>query len=200
MKMSAIKSAQISVVYATLALFASISVVFATNDRCLNRNLDLTNNLCEQNARHIMLENNSSFVDKMFEKAETKTLNTPIMKQPSVTEFKEKIELTSIEESIVPQIVPNFESWPRPKVLSRNFEFAVNSLDTNGKKDLLSCAIMQTRGASIKKMKWNTYQIDAVIQFSNRKLSGVNLSTQKLSVKHTPQKCENLFSLVLGKT
>ena len=43
-------------------------------------------------------------------------------------------------------------------------------------------------------------EIDAVIQFSNQKLSGVNLSTQKLSVKHTPQKCENLFSLVLGKT
>ena len=200
MKMSAIKSAQISVVYATLALFASISVVFATNDRCLNRNLDLTNNLCEQNARHIMLENNSSFVDKMFEKAETKTLNTPIMKQPSVTEFKEKIELTSIEESIVPQIVPNFESWPRPKVLSRNFEFAVNSLDTNGKKDLLSCAIMQTRKAWIRDMKWHTHQINAVIQFSNQKLSGVNLSTQKLQSKHTPQKCEDLFSLVLGHT
>tara|TARA_Y100001978_G_C23339271_1_gene266678 strand:- start:105 stop:548 length:444 start_codon:yes stop_codon:yes gene_type:complete len=147
-----------------------------------------------------MLENNSSFVDKMFEKAETKSLNTPITKQLILTEVKEEIELTSIEESIVPQIAPDFKSWPRPKVLSRNFEFAVNSLDTNGKKDLLSCAIMQTRGASIKKMKWNTYQIDAVIQFSNRKLSGVNLSTQKLSVKHTPQKCENLFSLVLGKT
>ena len=201
MKMSGIKSVQISIISLALGFFTSISVVFASNEsNCLNRNLDLTNNLCEQNARHIMLENNSSFVDKMFEKAETKTLNTPIMKQPSVTEFKEKIELTSIEESIVPQLVPDFESWPRPKVLSRNFEFAVNSLDTNGKKDLLSCAIMQTRGASIKKMKWNTYQIDAVIQFSNRKLSGVNLSTQKLSVKHTPQKCENLFSLVLGKT
>ena len=200
MKMSAIKSAQISVVYATLALFASISVVFATNDRCLNRNLDLTNNLCEQNARHIMLENNSSFVDKMFEKAETKTLNTPIMKQPIMTEVKENIGLTSIEESIVPQLVPDFESWPRPKVLSRNFEFAVNSLDTNGKKDLLSCAIMQTRGASVREMKWNTHEIDAVIQFSNQELSGVNLSTQKLLAKHTPQECENLFSLVLGKT
>ena len=201
MKMSGIKSVQISIISLALGLFTSISVVFASNEsNCLNRNLDLTNNLCEQNARHIMLENNSSFVDKMFEKAETKTLNTPIMKQPSVTEFKEKIELTSIEESIVPQIVPNFESWPRPKVLSRNFEFAVNSLDTNGKKDLLSCAIMQTRGVSVKEMKWNTYQIDAVIQFSNQKLSGVNLSTQKLQAKHTLQECENLFSLVLGKT
>ena len=59
---------------------------------------------------------------------------------------------------------------------------------------------MQTRGASVKEMKWNTYQIDAVIKFSNQKLSGINLSTQKLSAKHTPQECENLFSLVLGKT
>tara|TARA_B100001173_G_C15971671_1_gene540314 strand:- start:131 stop:736 length:606 start_codon:yes stop_codon:yes gene_type:complete len=201
MKMSAIKSAQISIIYLTLALFASISVAFASNEsNCLNQNLDLTNNLCEQNARHLMLKNNSSLVDKMFEKAESKSVNTPIIKQLIVTEIAEEIELTSVEESIVPQLAPDFESWPRPKVLSRNFEFAVNSLDTNGKKDLLSCAIMQTKEASVREMKWNTHQIDAVIQFSNQKLSGVNLSTQKLPVKHTPQECENLFSLVLGKT
>ena len=201
MKMSAIKSAQISIIYLTLALFASISVVFASNEsNCLNQKLDLTNNLCEQNARHLMLKNNSSLVDKMFEKAETKTLNTPIMNQLIVTEIAEDIELTSVEELIVPKLAPDFESWPRPKVLSRNFEFAVNSLDTNGKKDLLSCAIMQTKEASVREMKWNTHQIDAVIQFSNQKLSGVNLSTQKLPSKHTPQECENLFSLVLGKT
>ena len=201
MKMSAIKSAQISIIYLTLALFASISVAFASNEsNCLNQNLDLTNNLCEQNARHLMLKNNSSLVDKMFEKAESKSVNTPIIKQLIVTEISEEIELTSVEESIVPQLAPDFESWPRPKVLSRNFEFAVNSLDTNGKKDLLSCAIMQTKEASVREMKWNTHQIDAVIQFSNQKLSGVNLSTQKLPAKHTPQECENLFSLVLGKT
>ena len=201
MKMSAIKSAQISIIYLTLALFTSISVVFASNEsNCLNQNLDLTNNLCEQNARHLMLKNNSSLVDKMFEKAETEILNTPILKRLTLTEVKEEIELTSVEETIAPQLTPDYEGWPRPKVLSRNFEFAVNSLDINGKKDLLSCAIMQTRGASIKEMKWNTYQIDAVIQFSNQKLSGVNLSTKKLPVKHTPQECENLFSLVLGKT
>ena len=201
MKMSGIKSVQISIISLALGLFTSISIVFASNEsNCLNRNLDLTNNLCEQNARHIMLENNSSFVDKMFEKAETKSLNTPITKQLILTEVKEEIELTSIEESIVPQIAPDFKSWPRPKVLSRNFEFAVNSLDTNGKKDLLSCAIMQTREAWIRDMKWHTHQINAVIQFSNQKLSGVNLSTQKLQSKHTPQKCEDLFSLVLGHT
>ena len=201
MKMSAIKSAQISIIYLTLALFASISVVFASNENnCLNQNLDLTNNLCEQNARHIMLKNNSSLVDKMFEKADSKNLNTPIVQPLIVTDFAEEIELTSVGESIAPQLAPDFESWPRPKVLSRNFEFAVNSLDTNGKKDLLSCAIMQTREASVREMKWNTHQIDAVIQFSNQKLSGINLSTQKLQAKHTPQECENLFSLVLGKT
>jgi len=175
--------------------------VFASNDsNCLNQNLDLTNNLCEQNARHIMLNNYSSLLDKMFEKGEAKNLNTPILKRLTLTEVKEEIELTSVEKTIVPQLKPDFESWPRPKVLSRNFEFAVNSLDTNGKKDLLSCAIMQTREASVREMKWNTHQIDAVIQFSNQKLSGVNLPTQKLSAKHTPQECENLFSLVLGKT
>ena len=201
MQMSAIKYAQISVMYFTLAFFASISVVFASNEsNCLNRNLDLTNNLCEQTARHIMLQNNSSLLDKMFEEVERVNLNTPIMKQLVVTEVKEEIELTSIEDSAVPQLMPNFEGWPRPKVLSRNFEFAVNSLDTKGKKDLLYCAIMQTRGASAREMTLNAHQIDAVIQFSNQKLSGVNLSTQKLPAKHTPQECENLFSLVLGKT
>ena len=201
MKMLAIKSAQISVMYLTLTLFASITVVFASNEsNCLNRNLDLTNNLCEQNARHIVLQNNSSLLDKMFEKVVRKSRNIPIIKQQIMTEVKEEIELTSIEDSAVPQLMSNFEGWPRPKVLSRNFEFAVNSLDTKGKKDLLYCAIMQTRGASVREMEWNTHQIDAVIQFSNQKLSGVNLSTQQLPAKHTPQECENLFSLVLGKT
>ena len=122
------------------------------------------------------------------------------MNQLIVTEVAEELELASVEEFIVPKLASDFKNWPRPKVLSRNFEFAVNSLDTNGKKDLLSCAIMQTKEASVREMKWNTHQIDAVIQFSNQKLSGVNLSTQKLPVKHTPQECENLFSLVLGKT
>ena len=125
---------------------------------------------------------------------------TEVKEEVELTSVKEEVELTSIEDSVVPQLVSNFGSWPRPKVLSRNFEFAVNSLDTNGKKDLLYCAIMQTRGASLNEMKWSTHQIDAVIQFSNQKLSGVNLATQKLPAKHTPQECENLFSLVLGKT
>tara|TARA_X000000368_G_scaffold262666_1_gene207919 strand:+ start:662 stop:1267 length:606 start_codon:yes stop_codon:yes gene_type:complete len=201
MKMSAIKSAQISVMCLTVALFTSISVVFASNEsKCLDENLDLTNNLCEQNARHLMLENNLSLVNKMFEKAEAKNPTTPIMKQLIATEVKEEIELTYNEETIVPRLVPDFESWPRPKVLSRSFELAVNSLDTNGKKDLLSCAIMQTSGDSAKTMGWNTHQIDAIIQFSNRKLSGVNLSNQNLPSKHTPQECKILFSLILGKT
>ena len=201
MKMSAIKSAQISVMCLTVALFTSISVVFASNEsKCLDENLDLTNNLCEQNARHLMLENNLSLVNKMFEKAEAKIPTTPIMKQLIATEVKEEIELTYNEETIVPRLVPDFESWPRPKVLSRSFELAVNSLDTNGKKDLLSCAIMQTSGDSAKTMGWNTHQIDAIIQFSNRKLSGVNLYNQNLPSKHTPQECKILFSLILGKT
>ena len=201
MKMSAIKSAQISVMCLTIALFASISVVFASNEsNCLDENLDLNNNLCEQNARHLMLENNLSLVNKMFKKAEAKILTTPIMKQLIATEVKEEIELTYNEETIVPRLVPDFESWPRPKVLSRSFELAVNSLDTNGKKDLLSCAIMQTSGDYAKTMGWNTRQIDAIIQFSNRKLSGVNLYNQNLPSKHTPQECKILFSLIFGKT
>ena len=135
----------------------------------------------------------------MFERIETKSVDVAIRKQLNVTEVKDGIDLTSVDETI-PQLVPDFESWPRPKVLSRNFEFAVSSLDTNGKKDLLSCAIMQTSGPTAREMRWNTYQMDAVIQFSSQKLSGVNLSNHTLRSKHTPQECEDLFSLVLGKT
>ena len=92
MKRSAIKSTQISIIYLTLALFVSISVVFASNEsNCLNQDLDLTNNLCEQNARHLMLRNNSSLVDKMFEKAGSKSVNTPIIKQLIGTEIAEEI-------------------------------------------------------------------------------------------------------------
>ena len=201
MKMSAIKSVQITIISLALAIFTSISLVFASNDSdCLNQNLDLTNNLCEQNARQLALENNLSFVDKIYLTDEVEEPSDLIMEQFIPVRMSEDIQTTSKETIFDTTLKTNSQTWPRPKVLNRNFEFAVNSLDVRGKKDLISCAIMQTSESLDTEIGWETHQIGAVISFSNQKLPEFNFSAHRLASKHTSQGCQNLLSLVLGKT
>ena len=72
MKISTIKNVHILLLGLALTLFLNFGAVFASNGNpCLNEDVDITNNLCEQNARHLALENNLSFVDKIFLKVVT---------------------------------------------------------------------------------------------------------------------------------
>jgi hypothetical protein len=112
----------------------------------------------------------------------------------------EEIETTSKETTLETKLKPNLHNWPRPKALNRSFELAVNSLDIKGKKDLISCAIMQSSEGLVNELGWETHQIDAVISFSNQKLPEFNFYTHRLASKHTLQGCQNLLSLVLGRT
>ena len=201
MKISAIRNVHILLVSIALTIFLNFSAVFASNaNYCLKEDLDITNNLCEQNARHLALENNLSFVDKIFLKDEVKKPSNLIMEQFIPVRMGEEIETTSKETTLETKLKPNLHNWPRPKVVNRNFEFAVNSLDVRGKKDLISCAIMQTSESLDTEIGWETHQIDAVISFSNQKLPEFNFSAHRLASKHTSQGCQNLLSLVLGKT
>ena len=64
MKISTIKNVHILLLGLALTLCLNFGAVFASNgNRCLNEDLDITNNLCEQNARHLALENILYFVD-----------------------------------------------------------------------------------------------------------------------------------------
>ena len=201
MKISTIKNVHILVLIIALSLFLNFSAVFASNGNpCLNTDLDITNNLCEQNARHLVLENNLSFVDKIFFKDEVVEPSDLIMEHFISVHMNEDIQSTSKETTLDTTLKPNLQNWPRPKVVNRNFEFAVNSLDVRGKKDLISCAIMQTSESLDTEIGWETHQIDAVISFSNQKLPEFNFSAHRLASKHTSQGCQNLLSLVLGKT
>ena len=201
MKISTIKNVHILVLIIALSLFLNFSAVFASNGNpCLNTDLDITNNLCEQNARHLVLENNLSFVDKIFFKDEVVEPSDLIMEHFISVHMNEDIQSTSNETTLDATLKPNLQNWPRPKVVNRNFEFAVNSLDVRGKKDLISCAIMQTSESLDTEIGWETHQIDAVISFSNQKLPEFNFSAHRLASKHTSQGCQNLLSLVLGKT
>ena len=201
MKISTIKNVHILLWGLALSLFLNFGVAFASNgNRCLNEDLDITNNLCEQNARHLALENNLSFVDKIFLKDEVEKPDDLIMEPFITVRMNEDIQTTSKEIALDATLKPNLQNWPRPKVVNRNFEFAVNSLDVRGKKDLISCAIMQTSESLDTEIGWETHQIDAVISFSNQKLPEFNFSAHRLASKHTSQGCQNLLSLVLGKT
>ena len=201
MKISTIKNVHILLLGLALTLFLNFGAVFASNgNRCLNEDLDITNNLCEQSARHLALENNLSFVDKIFLKDELEKPRNPIMEHVIPVRMGEEIEITSKETILDTKMKPNLNNWPRPKALNRSFELAVNSLDIKGKKDLISCAIMQTSEDVVNELGWETHQIDAVISFSNQKLPEFNFSTHRLASKHTLQGCQNLLSLVLGKT
>ena len=201
MKISTIKNVHILLLGLALTLFLNFSASFASNGNpCLNTDLDITNNLCEQNARHLVLENNLSFVDKIFFKDEVVEPSDLIMEHFIPVRMNEDIQTTSKETTLDATLKPNLQNWPRPKVVNRNFEFAVNSLDVRGKKDLISCAIMQTSESLDTEIGWETHQIDAVISFSNQKLPEFNFSAHRLASKHTSQGCQNLLSLVLGKT
>ena len=201
MKISTIKNVHILLWGLALTLFLNFGVAFASNgNRCLNEDLDITNNLCEQNARHLALENNLSFVDKIFLKDELEKPSDLIIEHFIPVRMNKDIQTTSKETTLDATLKPNLQNWPRPKVVNRNFEFAVNSLDVKGKKDLISCAIMQTSESLDTEIGWETHQIDAVISFSNHKLPEFNFSTHRLASKHTSQGCQNLLSLVLGKT
>ncbi len=201
MKISTIKNVHILLLGLALTLFLNLGAAFASNgNRCLNEDLDITNNLCEQNARHLALENNLSFVDKIFLKDEVEEPSDLIMEHFIPVRMNEDIQTTSKETTLDATLKPNLQNWPRPKVVNRNFEVAVNSLDVRGKKDLISCAIMQTSESLDTEIGWETHQIDAVISFSNQKLPEFNFSAHRLASKHTSQGCQNLLSLVLGKT
>ena len=201
MKISTIKNVHILLLGLALTLFLNLGAVFASNgNRCLNEDLDITNNLCEQNARHLALENNLSFVDKIFLKEEVEEPSDLIIEHFIPVRMNEDIQTTFTETTLDATLKPNPQNWPRPKVVNRNFEFAVNSLDVRGKKDLISCAMMQTSESLDTEIGWETHQIDAVISFSNQKLPEFNFSAHRLASKHTSQGCQNLLSLVLGKT
>ena len=201
MKISTIKNVHLLLASIALTLFFNFGAVFASNgNRCINEDVDLTNNLCEQNSRHLALENNLSFVDKIFLNNEVEEPTDLIMEQLIPVRMSEEIETTYKQTTLDTKFKSNLQNWPRPKVLNRNFEFAVNSLDIKGKKDLISCAIMQTSEGLVNEIGLETHQIDAVISFSNQKLPEFNFSTHRSTSKHTLQGCQNLLSLVLGKT
>ena len=201
MKITTIKKAHILLVSITLILFSNLGAVFASNENhCLNEGVDITNNFCEQNARHLALENNLSFVGKIFFKDEKRKVSDLTIEQVIPVRINDGSENTSRETTLETKLKTNLYNWPRPKALNRNFEIAVNSLDIKGTKDLISCAIMQTSGGLLNEMGWHPHEIDAVINFSNQKLPELNLSTHRLASKNTSQECQNLLSLVLGKT
>jgi hypothetical protein len=201
MKISTIKKAHILLVSITLILFLNIGAVFASNgNHCFNEGVDITNNLCEQNARHLALENNLSFVGKIFFNDEKRKASNLTIEQAMPVRTIGEPENKSRETTLETKFKTNLYNWPRPKALNRNFEFAVNSLDIKGTKDLISCAIMETSGRLLNEMGWNPHEIDAVINFSNQKLPEFNLSTHRLASKNSSQRCQNLLSLVLGKT
>ena len=200
MKISAIKVVKISVLSLSLAIFANLTTAFASGGSlCLETKTDLTNNLCEQNARQLVLDSNFSIMDSMFPKTETKVSNKLLIEQFFAVEPKEEIEVLSNEDNLSFELKPNFVNWPRPKALNRSFEIAVNSLDLNGKRDLKSCTILQKSETLDSKMGWDAHQMDAIIHFSNHKLSEIKLSTHKSKLKHTLKDCEDLFGLILGK-
>ena len=69
----------------------------------------------------------------------------------------------------------------------------------NGKKDLKSCTKLNRNEFSDNSAPWNTQELDAVLHFSEKKLSSINLSNYKTNSKHTLKDCEQLLSLILGK-
>jgi len=122
MKISTIKNVHILLLGLALTLFLNFGAVFASDgNRCLNEDLDMTNNLCEQNARHLALENNLSFVDKIF----LKVLKRNAKRMPNIffeifnSSAETSVKFLSNKSNIFQDlsIISKMPKWPFIKAL-----------------------------------------------------------------------------------
>ena len=199
MKTALIKFRNFSIFSILFTFIFNIQYIAAINNTCSGNVRDIINNLCEQNARQMALESNLALIGSLH--LQNKTPNAI---EPNIDKLLFKTNYTIVEKTLaedikVVKVFNKFDNWPRPKILRRNFEVAVNSLDLNGKKDLKSCTKLNRDKISNKSALWNTQELDAVLHFSEKKLSNINLSNYKTNSKHTLKDCEQLLSLILGK-
>lgn len=177
--------------------FNAVTALASSSEACRHHEINESNYLCEQNARHLALENNlkilTTFLHRNFDVTEEATfreedlINTIDIKNYSSNALKSEISKPL-----------DFNLWPRPKTLNRYFETAIASLDLKGKEDLKYCVSIKNATLLPESSKVSADHLNAALSFSENQLPNSPHSNPTMVREHSVNDCKQLFTLILG--
>ena len=177
--------------YTIVYLMLNYTTANATEVPCKHQKLNEFDTYCAQTARQEYLEKTWDFLKMVPESKESKSQVKPI--RETITKELDENKTMEILDNNLPV------KWPRPKTITRYFETAVASLDTDGKKDLKSCT---THGLINSNQVLNIpdHQLQALIYFSDANFKEIKTSNSALNSSFSLESCSRLINLVLGRT
>ena len=177
--------------YTIVYLMLNCTTTNATETPCKHQKLNEFDTFCAQTARQEYLEKTWDVLNMAPEKKESKSQIKPIR----------DINTNELDENKTKEILDNnlTVKWPRPKIITRYFETAVASLDTDGKKDLKSCT---SHGLvnSDHVLNIPERQLKALIYFSDANFKEIKTPNSTLNSDISFESCSQLINLVLGRT
>lgn len=172
--------------------------VFASNGTvCPHQDINESTNLCEQNARHLVLENNLKILTTLRHQ-NLEIIKEPNLKEEGLIKNTDKTDYSPNTFKVELSKPLDFNVWPRPKILNRYFEKAIASLDLKGKEDLKSCMSLKSASLLPDGSIISAHQLNAAISFSENKLLETQYSKSKFAREHSVKTCRQLFTLILG--
>ena len=183
----------------TFFLFAHTTTLNSSegND-CIGRIIDNFDTFCEQTSRHASLEIDWSFLENISIANKTPE-EKHITREIIIAELSEKNNAANIENTAHKLAATKLHHWPRPKILDRSYEVAVNSLDLDGKRDLRSCTLQEMENLSTISESLPTHQLNAILNFSNIHLKGDSSIEANSEFSLNSKSCKQLLSLILGR-
>ena len=177
--------------YTIVYLMLNCTTTNATEAPCKHQKLDEFDTFCAQTARQEYLEKTWDFLRMVPESKESKSQIKPI--REAIIKEIDKNKTMEILDNNLPV------KWPRPKTITRYFETAVASLDTDGKKDLKSCT---SHGLvnSDHVLNIPERQLKALIYFSDANFKEIKTPNSTLNSDISFESCSQLINLVLGRT
>ena len=163
----------------------------ASEAPCKYQKLNQFDIFCAQTARQEYLKKTWDILKMVPEKKESKSQIKPI--RDIITQELDDNNTTEILDNNLPG------KWPRPKIITRYFETAVASLDTDGKKDLKSCT---THGLVNSNQVLNIpeHQLQALKYFSDANFKEIKTPNSSSDSNFSLESCSQLINLVLGRT
>lgn len=177
--------------------FNAVTAFASSSEACTHQEINESNYLCEQNARHLALENNmkilTTFLHRSFDVAEEPTFReVDLIKTTYIKNYSSNTLKSAISKPL------DFDVWPRPKTLNRYFEKAIASLDLKGKEDLKYCVSIKNATLLPENSKVSAHQLNAAITFSENQLPNSPHSNPTVVREHSVNDCRQLFTLILG--
>lgn len=166
--------------------------------QCKESTSDVFDIFCEQTARHTALEidwevfNTASLAKDGF-------VTKQDAKETAIAELSLNNGIYKPEESSYKDNNIKYYGWPKPKILDRSYETALNFLDLDGQRDLRSCTLFELKNLSQVSDSLPKYQLEAMLDFSNAHLGAVATVEVNSTSDLNSKLCGQLLRLVLGR-